>query len=111
MLEDKTNGYLDKVLAFSDKVNMRAQLEDRLAYLDRYACSDAEPEKTKCLLWSDFAQHSFTFLMMRKNKEGEYKDWFNGGLIFHGRHDAYGSGAPPTLATCLQPTDGWSVHT
>ena len=35
----------------------------------------------------------------------------NGGLIFHGKHDAFGSGSAPTFAVTLEPTDGWSIHT
>lgn len=37
--------------------------------------------------------------------------WFNGGLIFHGDHDGGGDGGMPTLSVCLQPTDGWAIHT
>ena len=40
-----------------------------------------------------------------------YKYWMNGGLIYHGKHDGFGSGNAPTFSVCLTPTNGWSVHT
>lgn len=43
--------------------------------------------------------------------KAEYQHWFNGGLIFHGSHDGYGSGSAPSFSCTLTPTDGWSIHT
>jgi len=34
----------------------------------------------------------------------------NGGIIYHGRHDAYGAGGI-AQHVCLTPTEGWSTHT
>lgn len=36
---------------------------------------------------------------------------YNGGLIFHGKRDGYGSGSAPTFSVCINPTDGYSIHT
>lgn len=36
---------------------------------------------------------------------------YNGGIIFHGSHDGYGSGSAPTFSVCINPTDGYSIHT
>lgn len=36
---------------------------------------------------------------------------FNGGLLYHGSHDGFGSGKGPTFAVTLTPTHGWSIHT
>jgi len=41
----------------------------------------------------------------------QWKHWFNGGLIYHGSHDLFGSGSAPAFSVCLTPTSGWSVHT
>jgi hypothetical protein len=35
----------------------------------------------------------------------------NGGLIYHGKHDNGGDGGSPTFSVCLEPTNGWSIHT
>ena len=34
----------------------------------------------------------------------------NGGIIYHGRHDAFGAGGI-AQHVCLTPTEGWSTHT
>lgn len=106
MLVDRTEGYLESVRAFADATNRREQLEKELDYLANYS------NNTKCELFKDFAPQSFYFIMYKGNSAGEYRRWFNGGLIFHGSHDGGGvNGSAPTFATCLQPTDGWSIHT
>jgi hypothetical protein len=43
------------------------------------------------------------------NAEG--KCTMNGGMIFHGAHDGGGNGQGPTYSICLNPTDGWAIHT
>jgi hypothetical protein len=89
----------------------RAKLERELEYLGSYACHD-EPEQTRCELFPDFAPLSFFFVMYNKSKkDGEYKPYFNGGLIFHGPHDGFGSGSAPTFSVSLNAEHGWSVHT
>jgi hypothetical protein len=57
--------------------------------------------KEKAVLFKDFAPYSFEFAA----------GGFQGGLIFHGRHDGGGSGSAPTFSVCLEPCDGWSIHT
>lgn len=113
MLIDKTDGLLDEVREFADSIGMREQLEKQLDYLDNYACHPEEDAvKTQVELTRDFAPHSFNFVILgRKTPNDEYRYWFNGGLIFHGSHDGFGSGAAPTLSVCLTPTSGWAVHT
>ena len=87
------------------------QLKDRLRYLDTYAEHD-ERGRTQCRLWSDSSPHSFYFVMnVRDQDTGEYRRWFNGGLIFHGAHDRGGDGGAPTFSVSLTPASGWSVHT
>ena len=107
MIEDRTNGKLDLVKVFAAKVGKTDDLQKQLDYLAGY--SDNE---TRCVLYTDFAPNSFAFDMLRRKKDdGSWEHWFNGGLLWHGTHDDFGSGAAPTLSVCLSPTDGWSVHT
>lgn len=105
MLVDRTNGKLDDIKAFAAETGREAQLQQKLDYLANYS-----QQETRCLLFHDFAPHSLFFQMQHK-KDGDWEHWFSGGLIFHGSHDGYGSGAAPTFSTCLTPTDGWRVHT
>jgi len=122
MLIDKSpEGYLQSVKDFAKQIGKEDDLDKKLDYLHNYANQDRNhdvdeklPEEkhyTRCLLFKDFAPYSFEFMMERKNDDGEYVRWFNGGLIFHGNHDGFGSGSYPTLSVCLNPTDGWSIHT
>lgn len=43
--------------------------------------------------------------------DGQTSMVMNGGLLYHGAHDGFGSGSAPTFAVTLSPTDGWSIHT
>ncbi len=110
MLKIDNQEHFDKVKAFAKSTGRMEQLQQKLDYLGTYA--DHEKEGlTKCVLSSDWAPYSFSFLMMKKDTAGEYQPWFNGGLIFHGSHDGGGNGGGPTFAVCVNPVDGWSVHT
>jgi hypothetical protein len=104
---------LDEVRAFADSLgdDWRKQFEERLEYLGTYA-EHGEDGKTRCDLYTDFAPHSFYFVMHLRDKSTcEYKEWFNGGLIFHGPHDNGGDGGLPTLSVNVDGSYGWSVHT
>lgn len=108
-------------------------LQDRLDYLATYAIHEQDgdpPDKTITILHPDFAPLSFTFGIYAKANPGKgynwsehagllrnrpelegYTMWFNGGLIYHGSHDGYGSGSAPTFSVTLTKTRGWSIHT
>ena len=78
---------------------------DRLQYLNDYSDLD-----TVCYMGIDFAPLSFAFAIYTV-KDGKEKVWFNGGLIFHGKHDNGGDGGAPTFSVTLTPHSGWSIHT
>ncbi len=86
------------------------QLKKQLRYLNNYA-EHGDVGRTQCRLWDDFAPHSFYFVMKRRQEDGSYKRWFNGGLIFHGIHDNGGDGGAPTFSVSLTPATGWKIHT
>ena len=90
MLDIQNQEHFDKVKAFAEATGCMEQLQDRLNYLDAYGNHERQG-MTKCVISYDFAPHSFSLLMMRRDENGEYQRWWNGGLIFH--------------------TDHWSVHT
>lgn len=79
---------------------------DRIKYLHNYAGK----ENTYTVLYYDFAPLSFGFTVHRV-KDGVRREWFSGGLIFHGTVDNYGSGSAPTFAVTLSASDGWDIHT
>ena len=110
MLQIENQEHFDKVKAFAEKTGRWDQLKGKLDYLNTYADHESEG-LTKCVLGYDWAPYSFSFLMMKKDKSGEFQPWFNGGLIFHGSHDNGGDGGAPTFSVNLNPVDGWSIHT
>lgn len=57
---------------------------------------------------NDFAPYSFYFERIRKERGTLI---LNGGIIFHGKHDNGGDGGAPTFSVCLEPCNGWSIHT
>lgn len=109
--------HFNKVVEFaktiSDKLEESNRFQYNLDYLATYACHNGDNTRTKCRLYKDnWDDMSFDFKMYVKNeKTGEYEYWFNGGLVFHGKHDGFGSGSAPTFSVCLTATDGWSIHT
>jgi hypothetical protein len=61
----------------------------------------------KTRLFLDFAPLSFEFVVLK----ADGSRWINGGVIFHGQHDGYGSGSAPTFAVSIGGADGWQIHT
>jgi hypothetical protein len=93
MLVINDPAYHTAVLQFAINIGKAEQLAEELAWLADYACH-GEEGKTRCTLYKDWAPYSYSFTMEIRDKDsGEYKYWFNGGLIFR------------------SPTDVWSIHT
>lgn len=55
---------------------------------------------------TDFAPRSFGFTRYVNDNPTT-----SGGIIYHGKHDGYGSGGAPTFSVSMTPTTGWSIHT
>lgn len=106
--------YVAQVKDFARSIDKLDQLEKELEYLNSYACrlddDKLDLEKTRCVLYKDWATHSFGFMMMVRDKNGEYKNWFNGGLIFYQAGDT-GVGGPQYSVRLDNSTTGWSIHT
>jgi hypothetical protein len=98
---------LAKARAHAAERGLEYDLERNLRILDRFGA----PAPTRCTLRPDFALHSFFFTMEKRGPDGAWREWFCGGLIYHGPHDGHGSGAAPTFAVTLEPCTGWSIHT
>ena len=113
MLDIENQEYLDEVMEFAKQSDQIESLQRQLDYLNGYAIhEDGDPARTKCILYKDSAPYSFGFtMMMRKEPADEYKQWFQGGLIYHGNHDGFGDGTAPTFSVSLSKTQGWEIHT
>ena len=54
----------------------------------------------------DFDSMSFSF-----REEDPHGKGVNGGIIYHGPRDGYGSGEGPTLSVTLDKAEGYRIHT
>lgn len=110
MLKIENQKHFDKVKAFAESSGRMKQLQKELDYLDTYA--DHENEGlTQCILGYDWAPHSFSFLMMKKDATGEYQPWFNGGLIYFSSGDS-GVGLPQLSVRIGDISEScWAIHT
>jgi hypothetical protein len=105
MLDDKSNGGLDKIKAFAEETGRSEQLQEKLDYLANYGA-----QETRCVLFHDSSPQCLTFHMHQK-RDGEWEYWFSGGLIFYNAGDA--GSAAPQFSTRISDIDksGWSVNT
>jgi hypothetical protein len=112
---ERCSEYFLEVMEKAKELGLHEELEKQLKYLGQYACHDGDYAQTRCYLHKDFAPLSFTFNMEKIEKDGEYKYWFNGGLIFYGGSDTGVDG--PQFSVSLERAmgqkkpAGWEVHT
>lgn len=108
---DAIRARMDDAKAFAEQHGLGQQLKDQLDYLDKYGSGLSH--RTRCTFFYDSAPHSFIVLMEVRDMPGssEWRKCWEGGFMFHGPADGYGSGAGPTHAVCVNATHGWSVHT
>jgi len=101
MLKDLTNGRLEEAKVYAKNHNDES-LQKCLDSLQRVD----ENSGCETSIVTDFAPLSFEFARFKNGKRV-----MNGGIIFHGQHDGFGSGAAPTLSVTITPTSGWQIHT
>jgi len=103
MIIDKTNGRLDEIKAFAKEHNLMESFTETFARLENYSAKGYDVS-----LYSDFAPLSLEFSVAF---QGIFE--FNGGFIFHGKHDGFGNGGYPTFSVLLstEKKTGWSIHT
>ena len=105
-MTDKTNGKLDQVKAFAELIKDLSLLEC-LSRLEQTEKAYAERgELCETIIMNDFAPFSFYF-----EREVDNKFRNNGGIIWHGKHDGYGSGSAPTFSVSIDKAKGWQIHT
>lgn len=102
-MKDLTNGELGKQLQYAKEENNNTLQEciDSLKRVD-------ENHGTETEIFTDFAPRSFYFV---RKMQGQFRG--NGGIIFHGRHDGFGSGQAPSFSVSLDnsPVSRWEIHT
>lgn len=100
---DHTEGRLAESIAFARK-RMDTSLISNIQWKRRRYGWEAQ----EVHIYPDFAPYSFEFALVDVETK---KTNLYGGIIFHGKHDGFGSGSAPTFSVSLTPTDGWQTHT
>jgi len=107
-MTDLTEGKLALAKKFAESIKDESlqRCLDRLEQVEKSYAENGRRVQTN--IFNDFAPLSFEF---SRYEVDTAKFLGNGGIIFHGNHDGYGSGQSPTFSVCLEPTTGWSIHT
>jgi len=106
VIEDEPLEMLEKAWTHGEMTKQTETLKHCLSSLNRIAIN----QNGHARIWPDFSPLGFSFGIFKKTPRGS-ECCFNGGIIYHGVHDGYGSGSAPTLSVCLNETHGWSLHT
>ncbi len=101
MIIDKSNGRLNEIKTFAKENNMLENFNNAFSRFESYP-----NEGYTVNLYSDFAPFSMEFSVTNNRKH-----ILNGGFIFHGPNNGYGSGGAPTFSVSLSREVGWSIHT
>jgi len=101
-MNDLTQGKLTEAVKFA------RQIRDQSLIQCLRSLKEVEKNNpgTTTHLANDFAKYSFYW---ERFHDGRF--CMNGGIIYHGPHDGYGSGSAPTFSTTVSKTVGWSIHT
>ncbi len=113
-MKDMTDGKLQEALEYAEKIgdsSLKGCLE-RIKEVDKNVGINMKMT-VESHIYNDFAPYSFEFVRCAYKNGPDYKPDFisNGGIIFHGEHDGFGSGKAPTFSVAITPTKGWQIHT
>jgi|WetSurSiteA1Bulk_404760.scaffolds.fasta_scaffold32458_2 hypothetical protein len=106
-MKDLTGGRLDEILRYAERIGDES-LQNCLTRLCQGDKTEYYEEGTETVVMNDFAPKSFYFERRSKDDKIVY---LNGGIIYHGPHDGFGSGSAPTFSVSLTPCKGWEIHT
>jgi hypothetical protein len=104
IFDENAEKRLQECIAFVNE--KRPDLEDNL----KKEFTKEHWKNKRCYIYTDFAPLSFYFDIRFYNGTGWLRD-YNGGIIFHGKHDGGGNGSAPTYSVNITPVDGWATHT
>lgn len=78
MIDVRCPEHFQAVKAFAEAEGLGDRLQETLDYLADYG-----QQATRCLVYQDFAPHSFQVTMQSLDKD-VWRDWWHGGCIYHG---------------------------
>ena len=103
MIKDLSNGKLAEIKAYATEHNITESFNKTLTRFETFSQCGCEVN-----IYSDFAPLSLYFEITRDEKLV-----LNGGFIFRGHHDGFGSGSAPAFSVCIDPerSPHWEIHT
>ncbi len=111
MLTVQDEEYFRTVWDFAETVNATDRLQSQLDHLEALG---PDGKESRCLLFPDFAPHSFAFAIEVRVESGEWRRWLHGGLIYSGPGQPL-DGSFPALCVSIGPNTGrhhdWTIHT
>jgi len=97
---DASGGRFDEIIKHAQTCDPENTLYNAMSGLFRRMLNG-----TKVVVYNDPSPLSLYFETYR---DGNFAG--NGGIIYHGPHDAFGAGGV-AAHVCLNKTEGWSCHT
>ena len=79
MIDVRCREHYDRVVAWAREAGLMDRLQKTLDYLADYGQGP-----TRCLVYHDFAPHSF-LVTMQSLEDDVWVDWWHGGCIYHDR--------------------------
>ena len=111
IIPDSIKEYFNEVQSYAQEHGLLATFNQDMLKLHLYGCSWDDPERCRVTPGKDFAPYSFSMSIEMRQEDGQYTPMFNGGVIFHGQHDGFGSGGAPSFSVSLNKSVGWQLHT
>jgi len=115
LYNDAAKERFEQVKKFAKEVGAIDEFQSGIDYLSSFGGNES---KVKCVLFTDFADLSFRFVMYSMNHQSKKFEefWFNGGLIYSGPGQPSDGSAPSfTVSLDSDAAKGkshkWSVHT
>lgn len=103
--------YYQKVRSEVSQAGLLPKLQAGLNQLCELFANTADPESVRHRLFKDFAKWSFVWSIERREKDGTWKQLYNGGLIYSGPTQKLDGSAPAFCVSLGDPEEGWSIHT
>jgi len=111
VISEEAKDHFEEVRVWAVKNGLAGRFDEGLCRLHLYGCDWLDQERCRVTLYKDFAPQSFQFSIEFRQADGSYRQSLNGGFIFHGPHDGFGSGSAPSFAVSLDKSVGWQMHT
>jgi len=107
VIPDSMKDYVQEVEEWARENRILEKFNEAMMRAHLYGCSWVDPEKARVTLYArDFTPKSFLYSIEFRKKDGGYRPFINGGLIFTG--DIVEGRL--TRASRVSENTGWGMH-